>query len=157
MGFNNSDQIINEQRKAKMTEISKTEWTKEDILKQARESCGSGIFIPQDESKKEPMIYIPMSEKEFLAFDGLLDDFESHYFLIYYSGLSRIPIDPNARDKQWEQRESFLAQCYLASYPVTRLEVFSDMVWVPEGDQLARSKERLFAFIHDSKWTHINK
>jgi len=140
-----------------MTEILKMEWTKEDMLKQARESCGSGIFIPQDESKKEPMIYIPMSEKEFLAFDGLLDDFESHYFLIYHSGLSRILIDPDARDKSWEQRESFLAQYYLASYPVTRLEVFNDMVWVPEGEELAGFKEWLFAFIHDSKWTHLNK
>jgi hypothetical protein len=140
-----------------MTELLKTEWTKEDVLKQARESCGFGIFIPQDESKKEPMIYIPMSEKEFLAFDGLLDDFESNYFLIYHSGLSRIPIDPNARDKSWEQRESFLAQYYLALYPVTRLEVFNDMVWVPEGEKLTQFKKWLFAFIHDSKWTHPNK
>jgi len=140
-----------------MSQVLKTEWTKEDVLKQARESCGPGIFIPRDESKNEAMLYIPMSKKEFLAFDGLLDGFESNYFLVYYSGLSRIPIDPNVRDKSRDQVEAFLAQYYLASYPVTRLEVFNDMVWVPEGDQLAGFKEWLFAFIHDSKWTHLNK
>ena len=138
-----------------MTELLKTEWTKEDILKESRESYGPGIFIPRDESKCEKMIYVPMSQDEFLAFDGLLDDFESNYFLIYHSGLSRISIDSSARDTSWEQREAFLAQYYLASYPVTRLEVFNDMVQVPEGDQLIRLKEWLFAFIHDSKWAYI--
>lgn len=96
-----------------MTKVLKTEWSTEEILKEAKESYGHGIFLCGFAPK---WVYVPLSNDEMISLDGLLDDFESNYFMLYEQGLSIIPIDPDSRDKTRAERESFLSEVSVAQY-----------------------------------------
>ena len=135
-----------------MNEVLKTEWSTEELLKEARESYGTGIFLCGFTPK---LVYVPLSKNEMISLDGLLDDFESNYFMLYEQGLSIIPIDPDSRDKTRAERESFLSEVSIARYPISRSDIFSAIVDVPKGEHLVYCKGKVLEIIHGSKWAHI--
>ena len=135
-----------------MNEVLKTEWSTEELLKEAKESYGTGIFLCGFTPK---WVYVPFSKNEMISLDGLLDDFESNYFMLYEQGLSIIPIDPDSRDKTRAERESFLSEVSVVRYPISRSDIFKVIVDVPKGECLTYYKGKVLEMMKGSKWTHI--